>query len=1462
MSRELLARHLHWAIEEEDTVSLERWLKESANPNLVLPEGVAAVHLAAGKDTEGGIRCLKLLLQHGANPNVRSTEGLTPLHVAASWGCVKSLKLLLRSGADPTLQDQDRLRAQDLAEEQGNVKCCQILQEYYRDSLPENTEEEPPTYQYVSYRRLSSGFHFFADPVVFGITERHKVDALPGRNDELHPVRRPQRSATLSWSALSVSDPSAIREKPRSYLTEINPRSSRLGDDTSIWSESLRPQSLSGTVKPQGRGHCRGIAEDKGKDHVIATVEVTLDDCMLSNTHVGTDGKFEKLASHEHSSGTDSSEYHTSVGQELTLQDDEGFFPMSAPQPPPALSHGLDTSIDDESFLPPSTSQLCPVGSNRLKSSTNLLPEGEYFLTEPLCAQHKEKQVFKDGNVSINTEWLSELDCTCTLQERPESSQSLSSTVLDLAKHTEFCDSEFLINPSRRKGIDITSPDHIYLFEHRHSTTQNELDKTTAVPLEDTFSHTMGTVGDECPPSANCAQHEGGDSKASISISSRGSSLYCSCESGSECFPSAFGTCERTRSTERVQADTESCLMRETQAGPNQEESVSGCTGDVTAVGIQIVHSRDLQTVPFKDSQFIGRMCKDSRLRRNGECDSWVPPSVGRQCSDCGKGHLDNVTNTSNRDILQSSQAEPVNTSSSNNEEQTTVAQSSLKQSVNLHNENRLDVSLAMSANIQNHKWKQMELLMAEVPADHRGDEEFPGLLTPSTKKSSSSIVSADEPNLGTSHSGSASIDSSMGNKTETSLTEGYSSVGDEKEDGDTALEKLLKGIKFGNETGLSLQFDGNGLSPFVTPRTKSRLANSASRSYNSSLFEQTIVTPRRIRRVRRQQAVCARSPLDTLSHGSAVSQGTEDEDGTCSFAHTWDGEEADFDTVPFVRCNDHEKGTVQPLAPWCSEPGNADFDTVPFPNPNCEKGTDRIPSPMDDAISNKQSTQIKRVMNGGNRNQAAPCPLNLECGGISQDGCVCPPSGQQVVTQPYGRADDVSQGRSSNSPQDNDSSSELRILKQEHRVNGAAELSRAFPRPSSLCPLADDPEDEGSDCSLDGKVCESTRLEDMGLQQGTLGQRCSFSKWPAAQRLSKIPNHDGEWQSPSGDLELQLSPGGRPVNSYEGETVEYLYTDTKEGHTFIERRYPCTDMSAENLSTSGSEDTVIYDWRAYKSGATLCPEEKENEQPTLSPSLLLLSNSQIRRLLKDYGEDPGPVTDFTRKVYLYSLNKIRKEPLPRKPEQSASYSPELCQSLEMFIFPDCSQDELALVQQFEQPDQNRKWREGLLKSSFNYLLLDPRVTKNLPVRCHTLSSLECFRTFVSSIFYVGKGKRSRPYCHLYEALTHFKNNSNQVSAKLKQILDIWENGLGVISLHCFQNVIPVEAYTREACMVDAMGLQMLTNKKRGDYYGVAATWTARRRRLLGVHMLRRALQIFLAEGERQLRPADIRIGQ
>ena len=64
---------------------------------------------------------------------------------------------------------------------------------------------------------------------------------------------------------------------------------------------------------------------------------------------------------------------------------------------------------------------------------------------------------------------------------------------------------------------------------------------------------------------------------------------------------------------------------------------------------------------------------------------------------------------------------------------------------------------------------------------------------------------------------------------------------------------------------------------------------------------------------------------------------------------------------------------------------------------------------------------------------------------------------------------------------------------------------------------------------------------------------------------------------------------------------------------------------------------------------------------------------------------------------------------------------------------------------------------------SFNYILLDPRVTKDLPNRADDMSSLEQLRVFTAAIFYIGKAKKSRPYEHFHEATKYEMSDKSKV---------------------------------------------------------------------------------------------------
>ncbi|NWS78209.1 ANKL1 protein, partial [Crotophaga sulcirostris] len=369
------------------------------------------------------------------------------------------------------------------------------------------------------------------------------------------------------------------------------------------------------------------------------------------------------------------------------------------------------------------------------------------------------------------------------------------------------------------------------------------------------------------------------------------------------------------------------------------------------------------------------------------------------------------------------------------------------------------------------------------------------------------------------------------------------------------------------------------------------------------------------------------------------------------------------------------------------------------------------------------------------------------------------------------------------------------------------------------------------------------------------------------------VPGHHGHLQDPPSDAQgssptVLLVPGdhAHPQNAPSdaqrspGSSSTVLLVPGDHGHL----QDPPSDTQGSN-STPGSPTTLP----SPAARSTQRPGEQLKDEgqgwaptgglspgaePPTSPEDVLVQDGQVlprclsdqalRRRLRALGDDPGPITDLTRRLYLRRLEKL------------------LVAALRTGRVPDCAQDEVVLAQQFDHPDRNRHWREGLVKSSFNYLLLDPRTTQNLPLRSRQLSPAECFRTFVEAIFYVGKGTRARPYCHLAEALSHHRAGEQKGCPKVRRILEIWASGQGVVSVHCFHSTVPAEAYTREGCLVEALGLQTITNQRKGNCYGVAASWPAARRRRLGVHLLHRAMRIFLAEGERQLRPADIQGGR
>lgn len=162
---------------------------------------------------------------------------------------------------------------------------------------------------------------------------------------------------------------------------------------------------------------------------------------------------------------------------------------------------------------------------------------------------------------------------------------------------------------------------------------------------------------------------------------------------------------------------------------------------------------------------------------------------------------------------------------------------------------------------------------------------------------------------------------------------------------------------------------------------------------------------------------------------------------------------------------------------------------------------------------------------------------------------------------------------------------------------------------------------------------------------------RVSFSKLPTGE----LPGVPGTSCSPGRlspiSQDVPLSPGGRPVNLNATEPVEYLYVDEDRGHALVERHVPCTDDSV--ASTTSSEDTIIYDWRAYANQVER-QSSKENSPVQLSAEVRLLSDDALMKKLRYLGVNPGPVTGLTRNVYMKLLEKLTSDPKTKARKGSA----------------------------------------------------------------------------------------------------------------------------------------------------------------------------------------------------------------
>lgn len=155
--------------------------------------------------------------------------------------------------------------------------------------------------------------------------------------------------------------------------------------------------------------------------------------------------------------------------------------------------------------------------------------------------------------------------------------------------------------------------------------------------------------------------------------------------------------------------------------------------------------------------------------------------------------------------------------------------------------------------------------------------------------------------------------------------------------------------------------------------------------------------------------------------------------------------------------------------------------------------------------------------------------------------------------------------------------------------------------------------------------------------------------------------------QNPAG---LSYTPGGRPLMLEADEPVQYLYTDTEQGHKLVETHVPPTTNTSLSSSMSSSssgcgEETVIYDWRSMQ-GSVTASREKENQKPqrkeatrkATSPELRGMTDKELRLRLVELGESPGPISSRTRPTYMHRLQRLLQEATSQSPHHRKDSDP------------------------------------------------------------------------------------------------------------------------------------------------------------------------------------------------------------
>lgn len=392
--------------------------------------------------------------------------------------------------------------------------------------------------------------------------------------------------------------------------------------------------------------------------------------------------------------------------------------------------------------------------------------------------------------------------------------------------------------------------------------------------------------------------------------------------------------------------------------------------------------------------------------------------------------------------------------------------------------------------------------------------------------------------------------------------------------------------------------------SPFVTGRTRSRMSRcslrtSRTESLSTSLFEDTLPTPVRIRRQ------TPRSPTSEEFYNSPRLP---------SSAHCFSGRPTEGGCLS-VDCQETQSSTLRG-----SSVSNSQADTL------------LLSTSVTDSAVQSQTLCDTFLLESNNDNSVSAYERNIAeiAFAMQEQNCNLTEDGE-FLTDDLTSSDETTTKRNVND------------TPHEEQVESLNNEDTWITRDCSSLPDSV----SSSSTSSYGSPRRSKEDSDFPCTPGTgCTPRYSMSRLSSCRRPQHLAN-------------LSYTPGGRPHIQDVDEPVEYLYTDTERGHKLIETHVPPTaDTSlSSSVSTTSSEETILYDWRTLHADM-VDSKEKENQKPQVEvqkaenekcvdnilPEIRGITDKELRSRLVELGESPGPISSRTRPTYMRRLCRLVQE--------------------------------------------------------------------------------------------------------------------------------------------------------------------------------------------------------------------------